>query len=173
MTMLSRQPKAREFRSWVRKVLKSLRKGETILVQPLTQDAKLLVQKQRAEAMLLNARTRQAKLILEMQKTGHLSQVAVDLLGINALETLTNQPVNYRPVAEKTYSATEIGNELGVSAMKVGQTANAYGLKTPEYGIHVLDKARNSNKQVTSFRYNENGRQKIKELLGGKKDGQN
>jgi len=175
VTMLSRQPKAREFRSWVRKVLKSLRKGETILVQPLTQDAKLLVQQQRAEAMLLNARTRQAKLILEMQKTGCLSPVAVELLGVNALEMLTNQPVNYRPEIEKTYTATEIADELGVSATMVGRVANANGLKTPEFGIHVLDKSPHSNKQVTSFRYNEQGRRKLGELIDekqcGRKDG--
>lgn len=166
----SRQPKADAFMDFVWDVLESLRKGETILAQPQSEDAKLLIQKQRAEAMLINARTRQAKLILKMQETGHLSPVAVELLGIHALETLTNQPVNYRPEIEKTYTATEIANELGVSATMVGITANAYDLKTPEYGIHVLDKSPHSNKQVTSFRYNEKGRQKLKELLGGKKD---
>jgi len=168
VTMLSKQPKAREFRAWVRKILKSLRKGETILTRPQSEDAKLQIQKQRAEAMLLNARTRQAKLILEMQKTGHLSPVAVELLGINALEVLTNQSTNYRPEVEKTYTATEIANELRVSANKIGKVANANNLKTLEYGIYVLDKSPHSNKQVTSFRYNEKGRQKLKELLGGR-----
>ncbi len=166
VTMLSKQPKAREFRSWVRKILKSLRKGETILAQPQTEDAKLQIQKQRAEAMLLNARTRQAKLILDMQKTGNMSPIAVELLGINALEILTDQPTNYRPPVDRTYTATEIGAELGVSANKVGKVANANGLKTDEYGITVLDKSRYSSKQVASFRYNENGRKKLRELLG-------
>ncbi len=170
ITMLSKQPKAREFRSWVRKILKSLRKGETILAQPQTEDAKLQIQKQRAEAMLLNARTRQAKLILDMQKTGNMSPIAVELLGINALEILTDQPTNYRPPVDRTYTATEIGAELGVSANKVGKVANANGLKTDEYGITVLDKSRYSSKQVASFRYNEKGRQRLKDLLrvGGK-----
>jgi hypothetical protein len=148
-------------------VLESLRKGETVLVQPVTEDAKLQIQKQRAEAMLLNARTRQAKLILEMQKTGNLSPIAVELLGVNAVEVLTDQPVNYRPEVEKTYTATEIGEELGVSANKIGRIANANNLKTPEYGITVLDKSRYSNKQVSSFRYNEAGKQKLLELFSG------
>ena len=165
VAMLSKQPKAKEFRSWVRKILKSLRKGETILVRPQSEDAKLLIQKQQAEAMLINARTRQAKLILKMQETGNLSPIAVELLGINALETLTNQPINYRPETEKTYTATEIAQELGVSATMVGRVANVNNLKTPEYGITVLDKSPYSNKQVVSFRYNEKGRQRLRELL--------
>jgi prophage antirepressor-like protein len=163
----SRQPKADAFMDFVWDVLESLRKGETVLVQPVTEDAKLQIQKQRAEAMLLNARTRQAKLILEMQKTGNLSPIAVELLGVNAVEVLTDQPVNYRPEVEKTYTATEIGEELGVSANKIGRIANANNLKTPEYGITVLDKSRYSNKQVSSFRYNEAGKQKLLELFSG------
>lgn len=163
----SRQPKANAFYDFVYDILESLRKGETVLVQPVTEDAKLQIQKQRAEAMLLNARTRQAKLILEMQKTGNLSPIAVELLGVNAVEVLTDQPVNYRPEVEKTYTATEIGEELGVSANKIGRIANANNLKTPEYGITVLDKSRYSNKQVSSFRYNEAGKQKLLELFSG------
>ena len=161
----SRQPKANAFYDFVYDILESLRKGETILAQPQTEDAKLQIQKQRAEAMLLNARTRQAKLILDMQKTGNLSPIAVELLGVNALEILSDQPTEYRPQIEKTYTATEIANEIGVSANKIGKTANAHGLKTDEYGITVLDKSPYSSKQVASFRYNEKGRAKLLELL--------
>jgi Rha family phage regulatory protein len=128
---------------------------------------KLFIQKQRAEAMLINARTRQAKLILEMQKTGNLSPIAVELLGINALEALTGKQTDYRPEVEKTYSATEIANAIGVTSAKVGRTANQHNLKTPEYGITVLDKSPHSNKQVSSFRYNERGKQRLLELLKG------
>lgn len=32
ITMLSKQPKARQFRSWIRTILKSLRKGDMVLV---------------------------------------------------------------------------------------------------------------------------------------------
>lgn len=165
----SRQPKANAFMDFVWDVLEGLRKGETILVRPQIEDEKLQIQKQRAEAMLLNARTRQAKLILDMQKTGNLSPIAVELLGINALEMLTNQPANYRPEIEKTYTATEIGAEIGLSANKVGRVANEHGLKTSEYGITVLDKSPHSNKQVSSFRYNEKGRKKLLQLLRGER----
>jgi hypothetical protein len=168
VTMLSRTKVAREFRAWVRKVLKSLRRGETVLVQPGSEDAKLKIQQARAEAMLINARTRQAKLILEMQKNKTLSPVAVELLSINALERLIDKPTEYRPdIGGKHYTATEIGKELGISANKVGKIANTHGLKTEEYGIMALDKSPYSDKQVQSFRYNERGRQKLIELVKG------
>lgn len=169
VTMLSRTKVAREFRAWVRKVLKSLRRGETVLVQPANEDAKLKIQQARAEAMLINARTRQAKLILEMQKNKTLSPVAVELLNVNALEHLTDKSTEYRPdIGGKHYTATEIGKELGISANKIGKIANAHGLKTDEYGIMALDKSPYSDKQVPSFRYNERGRQKLIELVNGK-----
>ena len=167
ITMLSKKPKAREFRAFVRNLLKKLRKGDYQVVQPNTDYDKIQIQKQRAEAMLLNARTRQAKLILDMQENKTLSPVAVELLQINALEVLTNNQADYRPEIEKTYTATEIADELGITANKVGRIANANGLKTEDYGIEVLDKSPYSNKQVPSFRYNEKGKQALKEIVGG------
>lgn len=167
ITMLSKKPKAREFRAFVRNLLKKLRKGEYQIVQPQSEREKLQIEKMKAEARLMNARTRQAKLILDMQKNKTLSPVAVELLQINALEVITDNQTDYRPQVEKTYTATEIASELGVTANKVGRIANAYGLKTEEYGIEVLDKSRHSNKQVPSFRYNEKGKQTIKEIIGG------
>ncbi|WP_068786648.1 BRO family protein [Paenibacillus phocaensis] len=162
----SRQPKANEFYDMVYDILESLRRGETALVQPTTEEAKLKIQQARAEAMLINARTRQAKLILEMQKNKTLSPVAVELLNVNALEHLTDKSTEYRPdIGGKHYTATEIGKELGISANKIGKIANAHGLKTDEYGIMALDKSPYSDKQVQSFRYNEKGRQKLIELI--------
>ena len=62
----------------------------------------------------------------------------------------------YRPpVAQQTYSASEIGERLGISGNKVGRLTKAHNLKTEEYGIWVLDQSAHSNKQVTSFRYYE------------------
>lgn len=166
ITMLSKKPKAREFRAFVRKLLKQLRKGDYQLAQPSAEHDKLLVQKLRAEAMLLNARTRQAKLILQMQKEKILSPVAVELLQINALEAITNKPTEYRPyVEEKHYTATEVGKMFGVSSKKIGSLAKKHNLKTNEFGIWVLDKSPYSNKQVESFKYNQKAVEKFKCLL--------
>ena len=165
VTMLSSKPKAKEFRAFVRKTLKSLRKGEMVIAQPQGDYDKLQVQKMRAEAMLNNSRTRQAKLILDMQKNKTLSPVAIELLQINALELIADKPIEHRPQIDKSYQASELAVEFKVSAQRIGKLANANGLKTDEYGFFALDKSRHSNKQVETFRYNEKGRQKIKELL--------
>lgn len=161
----SKQPKADTFYDWVYDLLSKLRKGELQIVQPQTEDAKLKMQMMRAEAMLNNSRTRQAKLILDMQKNKTLSPVAIELLQINALETLTDNKSEYRPGIEKTYTATEIAEEIGITANMVGRIANKHGLKTEEYGIEVLDKSRHSSKQIPSFRYNKKGKEKIVELV--------
>ncbi len=163
----SKQPKADTFYDWVYDLLSKLRKGEYQVIQPVSEKDEIQIKKQRAEAMLLNARTRQAKLILEMQKNNTLSPVAVELLQINAIETLTNNQSGYRPEVDKTYTATEIATELGITSNKIGRIANKHCLKTEEYGIEVLDKSRHSNKQVSSFRYNEKGRKKLIELVSG------
>ena len=167
VTMLSKQPKAREFRAFIRKTLKALRKGEMIVIKPKKVDVELEIKRMRAEAMLNNSRTKQAKLIVDMQKNKILSPVAVELLNINALEVLTEQVIEHRPEVEKSYTATDIGKELGISPQKVGSLANKHNLKTNEYGYFALDKSPYSNKQVESFRYYEKGREKILDILKG------
>ena len=67
------------------------------------------------------------------------------LLGINT---------GYRPpVAQQTYSASAIGERLGISGNNVGRLAKAHNLKTEEYGLWVLDQSAHSSKQVSNFRY--------------------
>ena len=161
----SKQQKANDFYDFVYDLLEGLRTGEKILIQPKSEQDKLKMQMMRAEAMLNNSRTRQAKLILDMQKNKTLSPVAIELLQINALEIIGDNPIEHRPQVKKTYTATELGNEFGVTAHKIGRIANLHGLKTAEYGIEVLDKSRYSAKQVPSFRYNEKGKLRLKELL--------
>ena len=55
---------------------------------------------------------------------------------------------------ERLYSATEVGNMLGVSSNKIGRLAKEHNLKTEEYGKWFFDKSRYSNKEVESFKYN-------------------
>ena len=75
----------------------------------------------------------------------------------------------YRPpVAQQTYSASEIGERLGISGNKVGRLAKAHNLKTEEYGIWVLDQSAHSSKQVTSFRYHESVVPVLKAILESK-----
>lgn len=67
-------------------------------------------------------------------------------------------------LAERTYCAAEVGERFGITAAMVGRIANQHGLKTPDYGQHVLDKSAHSAKLVEAFRYNERGAARIGEL---------
>ncbi len=127
---------------------------------------KLELQKEKTKIMELNAKTRAFNSIMKsIEKHKNLSPLAVEVFGLKALESAFGADVgNLLPEVEKTYSAKEVGEMLGISANKVGRIANANGLKTPEYGRYVADKSKNSDKEVENFRYNENGVKVLQEL---------
>ena len=158
---------AKRFKRWVTsEILPSIRKTGAYATDSAAAEYKareLRIKEMNAQARLINAETRR---LTVLQKGKGLSQVAVDTLAVKAVERVTGKDLgDYLPQVEKTYSASEIGNALGITAAKVGRLANAHGLKTEEYGITVMDKSRYSSKEVASFRYNEKGKQKIKEIL--------
>ena len=83
-----------------------------------------------------------------------LSPPALEALLITSSEKFLGLKIDYRPpVSQQTYSASEIGERLGISGNKVGRLAKAHNLKTEEYGLWVLDQSAHSNKQVSNFRY--------------------
>ena len=87
-------------------------------------------------------------------------------LQIYSANALYDEPILELPVAkEKSYTATEIGNKLGITSMKVGSIAKKQNLKTDEYGYWALDKSRHSNKQVESFRYYDNIIEEIRKYI--------
>ena len=98
-----------------------------------------------------------------------LSDVAKESLLITTAETALGFPINYRPQLEqKTYTATQIGEQLGISSNKVDKLTNAHNLKTEKYGMYVLDKARGHDKQVETFRYYKNIIPVLKAVLESK-----
>lgn len=127
----------------------------------------LQIKQERARAMHINAIVRLMKITgMKYEEIG-LSPISVDTMKVKAAEKATGADLgNYLPQTEKTYTATELGKEFGCSANKIGKTANAYGLKTEEYGMYVMDKSRHSSKEMPNFRYNEKGRQKLREIFG-------
>ena len=89
-----------------------------------------------------------------------------DLANSYAFNTLAGKNVLPLPeVKELTYSATEVGEIFGVSRNKIGILANRHKLKTDEYGKWFYDKAKNSNKEVQTFRYNRKAIEAFKELI--------
>ena len=87
-------------------------------------------------------------------------------LQIYSANALYDEPILELPaVKKKSYTATEIGNKLGITSMKVGSIAKKHNLKTEEFGFWVYDKAKHSNKQVESFRYYENVITELKKYI--------
>lgn len=125
------------------------------------------MQEKRAEAMLLNARTRQSKAWMNISDKTNVPEYK-RICQQKAAEALAGVPcLPMEEAKERTYSATEVGNILGISAMKVGQLANKYNLKVPENGKYFYSKSEHSCKEVETFRYYECAINKFAELLKG------
>ena len=137
----SKLEQAKEFKHWVTsEVLPSIRKtGGYNANQNDEYKAK------RLEVMMMNAK---ARIMKEENKK---------------LELMIKNP-NFKSIA-KTYSASEVGVMLGVSANKIGRLATANDLKTEEYGDWFKETINDGSKEVSSFRYNEKGVEKLRELL--------
>lgn len=118
------------------------------------------------EARLKNARAREANILFKICNNPNLSKEYVQVLQSKATEIITGKAILPLPVVErKTYSATEIGKELGISANKVGILTNKHNLKTDKYGKLFHDKSRYSSKEVESFRYYDNVIPVLAEIL--------
>lgn len=101
------------------------------------------------------AKVESAKLLHEIgNEYKGLSKSYKQILDAYATKELTGEFLLPLPVTEKkTYSATEIGQMLGVSSARIGRIAKEFNLKTDEYGQWYKDKARGSGKEVDTFRY--------------------
>ena len=122
-------------------------------------------QENRSKAMFMNAVTKQAKLWLAIGKASKL-ETYNQICQAKAAETLAGEPVLPLPRVKKVYSATEIGEKLGVSANKIGRLANKYNLKTDKYG-ELCGDITSSGRQVQNFYYYEEAIEKFQELLNG------
>lgn len=154
----SKLPEAEKFESWVfDEVLPQIRKTGKY-------EASDKLREQRAETAKINADTRRARELLKIADTTETAYKQV--LQAYATKFLTGEFLLPLPeVEERTYSATEIAMQLGVSAHKIGSIANAHGLKTEKYGKWFYDKAKTANKQVETFRYYERTIEVFKSIL--------
>lgn len=167
VTLLSDSKKGKTFRAWVRKLLKSLRRGETTTIATdHLKEIEAQARQTRATAMLINSQVRMINALMANTKDKNLSQIAKDVMKIKSVEQVTGMDLTqYLPECEKLYSATEVGNMLGVSAMRIGKTANEYGLKNDTYGKTVMSKSKHSSKEVPQFLYNDKGVQILSGIL--------
>lgn len=164
LVLSSKLPEAKAFRHWVtHDVLPTLRKtGEYKLKRNPVDDE---TRKKLADTKVRNAQSRQAALWIKMAELSGSSEVHKQICAAYASKALEGEMVLPLPAVEKTYTAHEVGDRYGVSANRIGKLANRHGLKTAEYGMLVMDKAKGCSKDVESWRYNERGVQAIGELL--------
>lgn len=122
---------------------------------------------QELEARLRNARAREANILLKIANNQNLPKEYIQILQSKASAIVNNGEalIPLPKLEKKTYSAVEIGKELGISANMVGRLANSNNLKTEEFGMWVMDKSRHSSKEVQSFRYYDTVINKIREFL--------
>lgn len=164
MAMLERNEVGKQYRKYLIATEKKYKQGETAHTLNQANRDKIL----RAEAMLRNAKSREASIYMKIAEQVGIPEYK-QIMYCKATEVLDGQPVLPLPRADKkTYTATEIGEQLGISANRVGKLTNSWNLKTDEYGIEVWDKSPYSSKQVPAFRYYENVIPVLKELLRGK-----
>ena len=126
-----------------------------------------LLKEKEIEARLNNSRARIAS---EFRKIAEKTDIPEykHICQQKAAEVLSGVPLlPMEEAKEISYSATDIGKLLGVSANKIGTIANKYNLKTPQYGKYFYSKSEYSCKEVETFRYYECAIAKFREILEG------
>ena len=162
LILSSKLPKAREFKRWVTsEVLPSIRKTGSYSVQREVtpyQEKLLDVREKEINFKIAELWTR----LGDRTSIPEYKQITDSY----ASQVLAGKPVLPLPeITQKTYTATEIGNMLGISKNKVGSLATKFNLKTNEFGKWFYDKSPYSAKQVETFRYYENVVPKLRELM--------
>lgn len=162
LILSSKLPKAKEFKHWVTAdVLPSIRKTGSY-TKPNAAPTEL--QLRRMNVMEQNAAIRRAKVLLAIGKASLIDKYE-QICQCKAAELVAGEQILPMPKTRKTYSATEIGEKLGVSANKIGRLANKHNLKTDKYG-ELCGDITSSGRQVQNFYYYEEAIEKFKELLG-------
>ena len=149
LILSSKLPNAKAFKHWVTsEVIPSIRKTGSYTTKPMT-----AYQQMMADTRQRNARIQSARILTQLAKQ-YKGSTYEQVLNAHATKELTGEFLLPLPeLGRKTYSATEIGEMLGISANQVGTLTNRNGLKTDQYGQWFKDKAKHSNKEVNSFRY--------------------
>ena len=164
VTMLSRQPKAREFRAWIRGILKALRKG-SIKAPSADPSAKL-----RADAMKMNAATRRAKFLL-----GQMVEAGIDpkhrLIALAQVYESDGFPVSLPPMEteDRTYDLTEMADLMGVVSKSGNPHAQAVGaivdLINPDESECVRVPFQRNGHSAETLRYKESVFEDVKKWL--------
>ena len=161
----SDMPKANEFIDWVWDVMDALIKCQAG-ISPTPPEAPLAnLQGMSIMSKLYNAQVRKAREYENLAKLYPGTDYG-KILESYASHALSGEHLIPLPETDReTFSATEIGEILGIHRFRVGHLANENNLKTKEYGVWAFDVAPDTHKQVQVFRYYGNVIPVMKKLL--------
>lgn len=131
-------------------------------------DSAIGLKGKRLAIMEENAKTKQAQLLFKVA-SGTASNSARERIFAHIATELTGE--KFIPeIQEKEFSAKEVGDELGITANKVGRIANILDLKAEQpgqnqFGRWAMSKSQYSNKEVAQWLYYQAGVNKIAEFL--------
>lgn len=132
-----------------------------------------LIQQRRLAIMEDNAATRKANIMYKIAMQTESKSGQQNLLALAAKE-LTGE-MTIPVMKEKEYSASEVGQQLGITSNKVGRIANKLGIKAEqpgqnEYGSWSNSKSRYSDKEVPQWLYFDKGVQAVKKGMEDKNE---
>lgn len=160
---------ARESKAVRRSLVDKLEDMQAIPAMPKSQSGITeyrLAKADQLKAQALEKNIASAREIMAMLP--RLDPMAHQVLAASLINPLIGYDAIPLPVLEEHYhTAGEVGEMLGVSAQKIGRTANANNLKTEQHGKFFLDKSAHSSKQVEAFRYNDEGVKALRHLIHG------
>ena len=162
----SRKAEAKEFTRWVtHEVLPEIRRTGSYGVKQRTQ-AEIEEKHREHERMMKDLNLRGAQILQSMidKELFPLTAETRTVFAHEVFKLVTGHSyLGMLPEStEKWYTATEIGEAVGISANKVGRIAKAHGIKAPEgesneYGRWIFSKSQYSSREVSSFIYTEAG----------------
>lgn len=136
--------------------------------EAINTDSTIGLKDKRLAIMEENAKTKQAQLLFKVA-TGTVSDSARERIFAHIATELTGE--KFIPeIQKKEFSAKEVGDELGITANKVGRIANILDLKAEQpgqnqFGRWAMSKSQYSNKEVAQWLYYQAGVNKIAEFL--------
>lgn len=163
LILSSKLPNAKAFKRWVTsEVLPTIRKTGSYTYRRTNPNEEKALQIQE-----MNMRIRMSEQFLKLAEIETtLSKNYRDILISKSVEALAGEQLLPLPkVVQKTYSAKEVGEMLGVTAQRIGRIANLNNMKTDEFGELYKDKSPYSSKEVDVFRYNDKAVEQFKKLL--------
>ena len=163
LILSSKLPNAKAFKRWVTsEVLPTIRKTGSYTYRRTNPNEEKALQIQEMDTRI--RMSEQFLKLAEIETT--LSKNYRDILISKSVEALAGEQLLPLPkVTQKTYSAKEVGEMLGVTAQRIGRIANLNNMKTDEFGEFYKDKSPYSSKEVDVFRYNDKAVGQFKKLL--------